>query len=246
MSCENSSLDFLWCSLSSETISQQRALLETESTRKIIRKAELNSASLISSNYPSSLLNQCKAGLSSLSHAFSSGSELIFNKLYEMTIPSNLKEAQSRQKEDIKAERRSREIDRWLQEDYLKKLKHECHVLMLGGDVNGMSEVVKKMKMMSLDGFTEEELDGYRVAIYRTVIDCAQSLVAAMSTFQTQAGDDKNKAHCDFIMNYSVDTNPNARLNTEVGEAIASIWKNLCVPEFLDHFGEHDFMDVAP
>lgn len=49
-----------------------------------------------------------------------------------------------------------------------------------GAGESGKSTIVKQMKIIHQNGFTNEELMGYRPTIYRNTVDSAQAIVLAM------------------------------------------------------------------
>ncbi|EME48146.1 G protein alpha 3 like subunit [Dothistroma septosporum NZE10] len=147
--------------------------------------------------------------------------------------------------EDGDQKKRSQMIDRTLEEDS-KKLRRECKILLLGSGESGKSTIVKQMKIIHQNGYTTDELALYRHTIYKNLIDCAKALIGAMRQFEIDVEDSANREYCDFIMEYVVDPDPQQPLDTRVGEAIASIWQDKCIPKVFDHQNEFYLMDSAP
>ena len=73
----------------------------------------------------------------------------------------------------------SDEIDRQIEEDS-KKFKRECKVLILGPDKDGMSMLVKQMKIVHQNGYTPDELAGFKYDIYSNIIDSSRDIVKGM------------------------------------------------------------------
>jgi guanine nucleotide-binding protein subunit alpha len=138
----------------------------------------------------------------------------------------------------------SQEIDRRLEVDS-RQLRRECKVLLLGSDESGKNELVKQWKVLYQNGYTAEELALYRPTIYKNVIDCAKALISVMKQFEIQPEQELNRAYCEFLLDYSVDPDPNKPLGMKVGEAISSIWQDPCIPKILEHSSEFYIMDSA-
>uniref|UniRef100_A0A2D3V316 Probable G protein alpha subunit GNA-3 n=1 Tax=Ramularia collo-cygni TaxID=112498 RepID=A0A2D3V316_9PEZI len=141
--------------------------------------------------------------------------------------------------------KRSQMIDRSLEEDS-KKLRRECKILLLGSGESGKSTIVKQMKIIHQNGYSVDELVLYRHTIYKNLIDCAKALVGAMRQFEIEVEIPTNKEHCEYIMEYIVDPDPQQALNPKVGVAVAAIWKDPCIPKIFDHQNEFYLMDSAP
>jgi guanine nucleotide-binding protein G(i) subunit alpha len=165
-------------------------------------------------------------------------------KLYEWTVPGFSKEDQKRRQETLEAKLRSQRIDRFLEEDFLKKLQHDCHILILGPGGNGMSEVIKKMKSIGREGYSKQELESYRLPIYRTVVNCAESLVIAMESLKVAPENQNNKEHCEFILKFSAGFDNGSHLDAEFCKAFTSIWNDPCIPRLLEHTDKLDLLDL--
>jgi guanine nucleotide-binding protein G(i) subunit alpha len=102
------------------------------------------------------------------------------------------------------------------------------------------------MKIIHQNGYTNEELALYRHTIFKNVVDCAKALIGAMRQFDIEVEDPANQQHCDFLMEHTVDPDPNSNLDPRAGEAVASLWKDPCVPKVMNHQNEFYMMDSAP
>lgn len=102
------------------------------------------------------------------------------------------------------------------------------------------------MKIIHQNGYTVDELALYRHTIYKNLVDCAKALIGAMRQFDVEVEDPANKTHCDFIMEYTVDPDPQQALDPTIGEAVAHVWQDKCIPKVFDHANEFYLMDSAP
>jgi guanine nucleotide-binding protein subunit alpha len=115
-----------------------------------------------------------------------------------------------------------------------------------GSGESGKSTIVKQMKIIHQNGYTQEELAMYRLTIYKNVIDCAKALIGAMRQFDVTCENPGNNELCDYLLDYTVDPDPEKPLDVRVGQAITSMWRDPCVPRVLEHSSEFYLMDSAP
>jgi len=118
--------------------------------------------------------------------------------------------------------------------------------LFTGSGESGKSTVVKQMKIIHQNGYTNDELALYRHTIYKNVIDCAKALIGAMRQFEISVEVPENTENCEYIMEYGMDPDPQKALEPRVGDAITAIWNDPCIPKVLDHSNEFYLMDSAP
>ena len=102
------------------------------------------------------------------------------------------------------------------------------------------------MKIIHQNGYTVDELGMYRLTIYKNIVDCAKSLIGAMRQLEIEPELDVNHTFCDYLMEYSVDPDPEKPLELKVGQAVSSIWHDPCVPKVLEHQTSFYIMDSAP
>ncbi|TDL19729.1 guanine nucleotide binding protein, alpha subunit [Rickenella mellea] len=148
---------------------------------------------------------------------------------------------------DQRAKRKhSDKIDRIIKQDS-KKLWKGCKILLLGSEKSGKSTIVKQMKVMYRNGFSREELLGYRLTIYRNVIESAQAIVNAMQ--RLGLGPDPvllaNRADADMILDYRIDESPHFTFSQEISLAIHRLWQDSIIPQILAYSSEFDLMDNA-
>jgi guanine nucleotide-binding protein G(i) subunit alpha len=115
-----------------------------------------------------------------------------------------------------------------------------------GSGESGKSTIVKQMKIIHQNGYTQEELAMYRLTIYKNVIDCAKALIGAMRQFDVAPETAASEQHCSYLLEYTVDPDPEKPLDVRVGEAITAMWRDASVPKVLEHSSEFYLMDSAP
>jgi guanine nucleotide-binding protein G(i) subunit alpha len=101
------------------------------------------------------------------------------------------------------------------------------------------------MKIIHLKGYSEDELYNYRPTIFKNLMECAKAVIHAMRQFEIEPQVDGNKAYCDFLLEYTVDTGPQAQIDPKVGEAVQAIWNDPAREQLMERQTEFYLMDSA-
>jgi guanine nucleotide-binding protein G(i) subunit alpha len=101
------------------------------------------------------------------------------------------------------------------------------------------------MKIIHLKGYSEEELHNYRATVFKNVIECAKAVINAMEQFEIEPTKDENKAHAEYLLNYTVESGPSAHIEREVGVAVQAVWSDPCIEQLMKHQTEFYLMDSA-
>lgn len=104
---------------------------------------------------------------------------------------------------------------------------------------------MKQMKIIHLKGYSQDELASYRPTVYKNLLECAKALCTAMRQFEIEPAQDENRAYCEFLLDYSLDTNPQARIDPRVGVAIEAIWNDPAREQLMERQTEFYLMDSA-
>lgn len=150
----------------------------------------------------------------------------------------------SKSSEETDQKKRSQKIDKDLEEDS-KRLRRECKILLLGSGESGKSTIVKQMKIIHLKGYSDDELYNYRPTVFKNLIECARAVINAMRQFDIEPTNEENKAHCDFVLEYSVESGPQAMMDPKVGDAVQAIWADPAREQLMDRQTEFYLMDSA-
>lgn len=130
--------------------------------------------------------------------------------------------------------KRSRAIDRVLEEDRIR-IRRKVRMLLLGPGESGKSTILKQMKIIYQNGYTEQERVAFRFPVYRCILDSVKLLIEAMRRFEIALENPENRQHCDLIMDAEIGSDPEkACLNAGVTEAIESFWRDPCIPKVLE------------
>lgn len=60
----------------------------------------------------------------------------------------------------------------------------DVKVLLLGSGESGKSTIVKQMKILHSDGYTQDELEEYRPFVYKNILDCIKNVINAIIDLQ--------------------------------------------------------------
>ncbi|KAF9260798.1 heterotrimeric G-protein alpha subunit, GPA3-like protein [Marasmius fiardii PR-910] len=142
-------------------------------------------------------------------------------------------------------EKRSDDIDRQLEEDG-KRFRRECKILLLGPGDSGKSTVVKQMRIIHKDGFSESERVSYAPVVYRNVLDSALAIIYTMRKHNIDCETASNRALADKIAEYELNESNGSVLNSEIAEAIHYFWQDPAVAKAInEHGSEFYLMDSA-
>jgi len=94
-------------------------------------------------------------------------------------------------------------------------------LLLLGAGESGKSTIAKQMKIIHLQGFTDEEKLSYKAIIYSNLIGSMRSLLNACDTMSLPI-QDRNGA--ELVLNADI-----SLVSEEVATAIKTLWKEQAI-----------------
>lgn len=150
---------------------------------------------------------------------------------------------------------RSEQIDQELHEDY-KKAKRECKILLLGSGESGKSTIVKQMKILHKDGFSDTERADYRIIIYRNLLESARAIINQMRIKQDNPKiklepeehmDKEHEDYLDLIENCAIAPNDEKtfRLGKDIAVAISKLYRHPLYQVVMRTPSEFYLMDSA-
>ena len=101
------------------------------------------------------------------------------------------------------------------------------------------------MKIIHLKGYSEEELYNYRATVFKNLIECAKAVIIAMDQFEIEPSSEGTRDYCDYLLSYTVEAGPSARIETKVGMAVQALWSDPCIVQLMEHATEFYLMDSA-
>lgn len=101
------------------------------------------------------------------------------------------------------------------------------------------------MKIIHQNGYSHDELEMYRITIYKNLIDSAQAVVLALRKFRMEPMEPINRVYADKIMDYRIDADAGFVLSADIVRSIESLWHDSIIPSVLDRSSEFYLMDSA-
>ena len=71
------------------------------------------------------------------------------------------------------------------------KGRQEVKILLLGSGESGKSTILKQMKIIHQNGYSQEDLVMYKTTVYKNLLDCAKSIVSAVEQFNYSLSEDE-------------------------------------------------------
>ncbi|XP_072537859.1 guanine nucleotide-binding protein G(i) subunit alpha isoform X1 [Salminus brasiliensis] len=145
--------------------------------------------------------------------------------------------------EDKAAVERSKAIDRNLREDG-EKASREVKLLLLGAGESGKSTIVKQMKIIHEDGYSEEECKQYKVVVYSNTIQSIIAIIRAMGRLKIDFGDPTraDDARQLFVL---AGTAEEGVMTPELAGVIRRLWKDGGVQSCFARSREYQLNDSA-
>ncbi|KAM6295181.1 guanine nucleotide-binding protein G(t) subunit alpha-2 [Aegotheles albertisi] len=145
--------------------------------------------------------------------------------------------------EDKEMAKRSKELEKKLQEDADKEAK-TVKLLLLGAGESGKSTIVKQMKIIHQDGYTPEECMEFKSIIYGNILQSILAIIRAMATLGIDYG---NSAHADTgrqLFNLA-DSIEEGTMPPELVDCIKKLWKDGGVQACFERAAEYQLNDSA-
>jgi guanine nucleotide-binding protein subunit alpha len=229
-------------------LSEQKGILEEPQTRKVFKKMEDDTVSLMVHRDVDSMMTSCTAtsiSSSKRSIIFDFDTELFVSRIYQKWIRGSVKRSLRLQQADdtisivtskpfdaprirglniwksdkSEPHKRSQAIDRDLEDD-ARRLRRECKVLLLGDE--SKHELMSLAKIVFGRGYSPEELYAHRPVIFKNVYESAKSVVAAMRRFDIVSESDDIWQSARFIETFNLDP-LSSEMDRGFGTALKSI-----------------------
>ena len=139
----------------------------------------------------------------------------------------------------------SNRIDRELQES---TIDHEevVKLLLLGTGESGKSTIVKQMKIIHGDGYSNEELNNFKTFVHSNLLTSMTEVINATEKLNIQLHRSSNQAHAMEIVKFSSSLKPGLVIPSDVGEKMKLLWKDDGFQECLKRASEYYLSDSAP
>jgi len=135
---------------------------------------------------------------------------------------------------------RSRAIDNELKKER-RAIDREVKLLLLGAGESGKSTIAKQMKVIHLEGFTQDELINYRPIIHNNTLTSIKALVLA----NRKLGIGLEPQNEDVAETFAQINPLKVELNSELASQIITLWKDDGILKTFDRQSEFQLPDVA-
>lgn len=146
--------------------------------------------------------------------------------------------------EDKAAAERSKMIDKNLREDG-EKAAREVKLLLLGAGESGKSTIVKQMKIIHEDGYSEEECRQYRAVVYSNTIQSIMAIVKAMGNLQIDFADSSRADDARQLFALSCTAEEQGLLPEDLSGVIRRLWADQGVQACFGRSREYQLNDSA-
>ncbi|XP_024426223.3 guanine nucleotide-binding protein G(t) subunit alpha-2 isoform X1 [Desmodus rotundus] len=145
--------------------------------------------------------------------------------------------------EDKELAKRSKELERKLQEDADQEAK-TVKLLLLGAGESGKSTIVKQMKIIHQDGYSPEECLEYKSVIYGNVLQAVLAIIRAMSTLGINYAE-PSRADDGRQLSHLADSIEEGTMPPELVAVIRRLWQDGGVQACVDRAAEYQLNDSA-
>ena len=147
--------------------------------------------------------------------------------------------------EASQAQQKSKAIDRQLKTEQ-REYDYTSKILLLGASESGKSTIVKQMKIIHGDGYSQQELVDFTSVIYSNVTVSMWLVVNAMDKFSIAFANPVNQDHAQTINSLYTSTTSLSTLSQEAVNAFESLWTDGGFQECFRRGYEYQLNDSAP
>ncbi|CAL1608083.1 unnamed protein product [Knipowitschia caucasica] len=147
--------------------------------------------------------------------------------------------------EDKAAAERSKMIDKNLREDG-EKAAREVKLLLLGAGESGKSTIVKQMKIIHEDGYSEEECKQYKAVVFSNTIQSIVTILKAMDHLKIDYEDPARADDARQLFALSSAAEEQGSMPEELANVIKRLWADSGVQSCFTRAREYQVNDSAP
>ncbi|TMS19263.1 Guanine nucleotide-binding protein G(i) subunit alpha-2 [Larimichthys crocea] len=146
--------------------------------------------------------------------------------------------------EDKAAAERSKMIDKNLREDG-EKAAREVKLLLLGAGESGKSTIVKQMKIIHEDGYSEDECKQYRAVVYSNTIQSIMAIVKAMASLKIDYSNPSRVDDAQQLFALSAAAEEQGILPDDLANVIRRLWGDSGIQSCFARSREYQLNDSA-
>ena len=136
---------------------------------------------------------------------------------------------------------RSQTIDKQLKLES-KRASKITKILLLGGGESGKSTIVKQMKILHSNGFTEKECLEYRKIVYSNAIESLRIIMLAMNELQISFVNGERKLDLKLFL---LQAEKETELNRELANLMKRLWTDIGTQMCFERSSEYQLHDSA-
>ncbi|CAB3402135.1 unnamed protein product [Caenorhabditis bovis] len=122
------------------------------------------------------------------------------------------------------AKTRSRRIDKLLRKEAAIEQK-SIKLLLLGAGESGKSTILKQMRIIHDEGYTQQECKNFRPVIYNNILQSFYTLIRAMKYLNVEYDSEENRVVADKLFNYRVSGDED-ELPADLVKIIMTVWED--------------------
>nr|ANV21085.1 guanine nucleotide-binding protein Gt subunit alpha-X [Mordacia mordax] len=145
--------------------------------------------------------------------------------------------------EDKESAKRSKELEKKIAEDAEIEAR-TVKLLLLGAGESGKSTIVKQMKIIHKDGYSEAECLEFRSIIYGNTLQSILAIVRAMDTLVIDYGEPTRAADGRQLFNLA-DSLEEGTMPKELSDIIVRLWADSGIQACLERAAEYQLNDSA-
>ncbi|KAJ3016330.1 guanine nucleotide-binding protein subunit alpha [Thoreauomyces humboldtii] len=145
--------------------------------------------------------------------------------------------------EDKELKRKNDEIDNALKKEKIS-LRNEVKMLLLGAGESGKSTILKQMKLIHDNGYSNEERETFREIVFSNTVQSMRTILEAMTVMNVPLGNPANETHRGVIMELPHQIEAEA-FPAEVTAAVKTLWVDEGVQACFARSREYQLNDSA-
>lgn len=150
----------------------------------------------------------------------------------------------SLEEQERRARLRSSQIDRQIAE-LARQERNVVKLLLLGAGESGKSTIVKQMKIIHNDGFTEEELRSFRPTVLDNLLSSMKYVLIGMGMLKINLENPKNKTYVQTTLSCQCCFDENFAMLPLVSRALKNLWNDKGVRSAVARGYEYELNDSA-
>ncbi len=138
---------------------------------------------------------------------------------------------------------RNAELERQIKKD-AETMIGEVKMLLLGAGESGKSTILKQMKLIHSNGYTEDEKKFHREIVYSNIIQSMKQILDGMRLLNIRLGSSDHEKHAVLVQDFNFNVDMKG-IPSELIVAIRNLWKDEGVKKCYSRSREYQLNDSA-